>query len=72
MEKIIEKVDNTEVKSDFNVFCFGENSIDMNTYTHWSEGLTMYITKDNVTMKLNSDEIEILVKSLPRTIGGSY
>ena len=65
-------MNNIEVKSDFNVFCFGETSIDTNTFVHWSEGLTMYITKDNVTMKLNSDEIEILVKSLPRTIGGSY
>jgi hypothetical protein len=43
-----------------------------NRYTHWSEGLTMYITKDGVNMKLNSEEIEQLVKCLPKTMGGSY
>jgi|688.fasta_scaffold11357_17 hypothetical protein len=41
-------------------------------YTHWSEGLTMYITKDGVTMKLNSEEIQQLVKALPETVGGTY
>jgi hypothetical protein len=48
-----------------------ENS-EANRYTHWSKGLTIYITKDDVTMKLNSEEIEQLVKSLPKTMGGSY
>jgi len=43
-----------------------------NKYTHWSEGLTMYITKDGVTMTLNSEELIQLVKCLPKTIGGSY
>ena len=41
-------------------------------YTHWSEGLTIYIVKNEVTMKLNSDEIKQLVKVLPTTVGGSY
>jgi len=41
-------------------------------YCHWSEGLKMVISKNGVTIKLNSDEIQELVKSLPRTIGGSY
>ena len=41
-------------------------------YVHWSKGLTMYIEKDGVIMKLNSDEIKQLVKALPRTIGGTY
>lgn len=43
-----------------------------NMYTHWSEGLTMYITKDGVTMALSSEEIEQVVKCLPKTMGGSY
>ena len=41
-------------------------------YVHWSEGLKIIIIKDGITMKLNSEEIEQLVKTLPRTIGGSY
>lgn len=43
-----------------------------NYYTHWSEGLTMYITKNGVTMKLEAEEIKQVVKALPRTIGGTY
>ena len=41
-------------------------------YVHWSEGLKMIIIKDGVTMRLNSEEIEQLVKALPRTVGGIY
>jgi hypothetical protein len=32
----------------------------------------MYIVKDGVTMKLNSDEVNTLVKALPSTVGGTY
>lgn len=41
-------------------------------YCHWSEGLNMIIEKNGVTVKLNSEEIQQIVKSLPRTIGGRY
>lgn len=41
-------------------------------YVHWSEGLKMYIIKNGVTIILNPEEIEQLVKSLPRTVGGTY
>ena len=41
-------------------------------YMHWSEGLNMIIEKDGVVMKLNSDEIQEIVKALPRTVGGRY
>ena len=41
-------------------------------YCHWSEGLNMIIEKNGVTIKLNSEEIQQLVKSLPKTIGGRY
>jgi len=41
-------------------------------YTHWSNGITMYIEKDGVKMELNGDEVKQLVKSLPRTVGGKY
>jgi hypothetical protein len=55
-------------------FSVGTYSIITGTpkYCHWSEGLKMVISKKGVTIKLNSDEIQELVKSLPRTIGGSY
>ena len=41
-------------------------------YCHWSEGLNMIIEKNGVTIKLNSEEIQQIVKSLPRTVGGTY
>lgn len=41
-------------------------------YCHWSEGLNMIIEKNGVTIKLNSEEIQQIVKSLPRTVGGRY
>lgn len=41
-------------------------------YTHWSDGLSMYIIKDGIEIKLDSEEIQQLVKALPRTIGGVY
>ena len=42
------------------------------TYVHWAKGLSMVIIKDGVKIKLNENEVEQLVKSLPRTIGGNY
>jgi hypothetical protein len=41
-------------------------------YCHWSEGLNMIIEKNGVTIRLNSEEIQQIVKSLPRTFGGRY
>ena len=41
-------------------------------YCHWSDGLNMVIEKNGITIKLNSEEIQQIVKSLPRTIGGKY
>ena len=41
-------------------------------YHHWSEGLNMIIEKNGITIKLNSEEIQQIVKSLPRTVGGRY
>jgi hypothetical protein len=43
-----------------------------NKYSHWADGLTMYIAKDGTTMKLNENEIQKVVKALPKTIGGTY
>ena len=41
-------------------------------YCHWSEGLNMVIEKNGVTIKLNSEEIQQVVKSLPKTVSGRY
>ena len=41
-------------------------------WVHWSKGLKMVIEKNGVTIKLEEDEIQQLVKCLPRTFGGSY
>ena len=41
-------------------------------YTHWAESLKMAIQKDGVTIELDEEEIKQLVKSLPRTVSGSY
>lgn len=57
----------------FNVFCtttIEEGNSKM--YAHWSEGLTMYITKGGIHLTLNSEEVQKLVQSLPKTIGGTY
>lgn len=59
-------------KSNFSVNTVTILSEDGPMYCHWAEGLTMYITKDGITMKLNSEEIQQLVKSLPSTVGGRY
>jgi hypothetical protein len=32
----------------------------------------MYIVKDGVTIKLDGNEVQQLVKTLPRTLGGTY
>jgi hypothetical protein len=56
--------------NDFKVYAV--TTISESGYTHWADGLTMYIAKNGVTMKLNSEEVEQLVKALPQTIGGTY
>lgn len=53
----------------FNVITYNTNS---EKICHWSKGLNMVITKDNVTICLNEEEIKQLVNTLPRTFGGSY
>lgn len=57
--------------SSFNVATYSLLDKDVK-YCHWSEGLNMIIEKNGVSLKLNSEEIQQIVKSLPRTIGGRY
>ena len=60
-------------QSDFQVYSL--QTVDEgkeNKYVHWADGLTMYIVKDNVTMILDENEIQQLIKALPKTVGGTY
>lgn len=59
-------------KNDFRVYALEVVDKDTTGYVHWAEGLTVYIVKDGVTMKLNSEEIKQVVKALPETVGGRY
>lgn len=61
-----------DVSKRFSVNTYSIIDMNFSMYEHWSEGLNMIIEKDGITMKLNSDEIQQIVKSLPRTIGGCY
>ena len=59
-------------KNDFQVYALEVVDKDTTGYVHWAEGLTVYIVKNGVTMKLNSEEIKQVVKALPETVGGRY
>ena len=59
-------------KNDFQVYALEVVDKDTRGYVHWAEGLTLYIIKDGVTMKLNSEEIKLVVKALPETVGGKW
>lgn len=62
---------NIDKKSTFNVATYSMMDINVK-YCHWSEGLNMVIEKNGVTLELNSEEIQQVVKALPRTLGGRY
>jgi hypothetical protein len=59
-------------KNDFQVYALEVVDKDTTGYVHWSEGLTLYIVKNGVTMKLNSEEIQQVAKALPETVGGKW
>jgi Ca2+-binding EF-hand superfamily protein len=59
-------------KNDFQVYALEVVDKDTTGYVHWAEGLTMYIVKNGVTMKLNSEEIQQIAKALPETVGGKW
>ena len=59
-------------KNDFQVYALEVVDTDTTGYMHWAEGLTLYIVKDGVTMKLNSEEIKQVAKALPETVGGKW
>jgi hypothetical protein len=59
-------------KNDFQVYALEVVDKDTTGYMHWAEGLTLYIVKDGVTMKLNSEEIQQVAKALPETVGGKW
>lgn len=60
-------------KSSFSVHTYALiDNIVNEEWSHWSKGLTMVIKKNGITIILEENEIKQLVKSLPRTSGGSY
>lgn len=62
-----------EDTNSFSVFTYSvQDAKDKNYYQHWSEGLNMVITKSGISIMLNSEETQKIVKSLPKTIGGNY
>lgn len=67
-----QKLPMPNVSKRFSVASYSIIDTNGSMYVHWSEGLNMIIEKDGVTMKLNSDEIQQIVKALPRTVGGRY
>ena len=71
-ESLVEKLTLTSVGSGFKVGTYTLIKQGCSKYTHWSKGLKMVIEKDGVVMELEGKEIEDIVKSLPRTIGGKY
>jgi len=41
-------------------------------YPHWAEGTKCFIAKDDIEITLDSEELQDLVRQLPRTISGKY
>ena len=60
------------MEEEFTVYTITELPEDAPMYCHWAEGLHMTIIKNGVVMKLDSKEIQQVVKALPKTIGGKY
>ena len=61
-----------DVSSSFKVGTYTIIKKGESEYSHWSKGLKMVLEKDGVVMKLESEDIKKIVKSLPRTIEGTY
>jgi len=61
-------------KNNFEVITYSTISQDSlnKFYIQWSDGIKMIIRKGDVSIELNQEEVETLVKSLPRTFGGKY
>ena len=61
-----------ELKAKGNGFSIVSISDPTKVFTgHWSDGLSVTITKDGVEIKLEGEELSQLIKLLPRTFGGS-
>jgi hypothetical protein len=59
-------------QNEFQVYALEYVDADLTGYRHWADGLTLYIVKDGVTIKLDSEEIKQVVKALPETVGGKF
>lgn len=62
---------NTLLATGFNVATYSILNKDV-TWCHWAEGLKMIISKNGINIVLDSEEIQQIVKSLPKTFGGKY
>lgn len=60
------------ISPDFGVFSYPIGNTDGLFECSETNGLKMVITKNGVTIELESDEIQQLVNTLPRTFGQSY
>jgi len=69
--KILNDMENIENKTDLSVVTYSPLNGN-EKYSHWSKDLTMIISKGDVSITLKGDEIREIIKSLPRTIGGTY
>lgn len=58
--------------NNFKVYTLQNIYDDTSAWHHWAEGLSMYIEKDGFVLNLNSNELQQLIKALPRTFGGRY
>ena len=56
----------------FNVWTYETITEKSKGYVNWSEDLNMTIIKNGVSISLKSKEVEQVVRSLPRTLGGTY
>lgn len=63
----------TDKEPDFTAYTYEVfDKDDKRMFVHWADGLKMIIRKGDVFISLNSEEIQKLVKALPKTFGGSY
>ena len=53
-------------------FCVTTTRIEDGNYSKWHHGTVMTIAKNGVEIELDGKEIQELVSTLPRTIGGVY
>ena len=64
--------ENNDTQKAFSVYTFESTPHRKISYKHWSDDLNMVIIKNGVKIELEPEEIEEIIESLPRTVGGQY